>query len=55
VFAFPTTIFIDRSGRVRKVHTGFSGPATGEHHRQLTGEIEALVTGLLAESPGKGA
>jgi peroxiredoxin len=55
VFAFPTTIFIDRSGRVRKVHTGFSGPATGEHHRQLTREIESLVTGLLAESSGQGA
>ena len=34
VFAFPTTIFIDRTGKVRRIHTGFSGPATGEHHRR---------------------
>ncbi len=27
--AFPTTIFLDRHGRARLVHAGFSGPATG--------------------------
>lgn len=27
--SFPTTIFIDRTGKVVKVHAGFSGPATG--------------------------
>jgi thiol-disulfide isomerase/thioredoxin len=30
VMAFPTTIFIDKKGRVRKIHTGFNGPATGD-------------------------
>ncbi len=49
VLAFPTTIFIDRSGRVRKIHTGFNGPATGEHYETLTNEITALVEELLAE------
>ena len=50
VFAFPTTIFIDRQGHVRKVHTGFSGPATGEHYRKLTEEFGALVEQLISES-----
>lgn len=49
VFAFPTTIFIGRDGRVRHIHTGFSGPATGEHYRELTNEFETRLSNLLAE------
>jgi thiol-disulfide isomerase/thioredoxin len=49
--AFPTTIFIDRSGRVRSVHAGFYGPATGAAYDGLRRDFEALVTHLLAE-PG---
>lgn len=51
VLAFPTTIFIDRSGRVRKIHTGFNGPGTGEHYKKLTAEMTALIKELLAEPP----
>lgn len=49
VFAFPTTIFVDRSGKVRKIHTGFSGPATGVHYEKLVDEFEKTVDSLLAE------
>lgn len=51
VLAFPTTIFIDRSGRVRKIHTGFNGPGTGDHYKKLTAEMTALIKELLAEPP----
>lgn len=51
VFAFPTTIFVDRTGKVRRIHTGFSGPATGEHHRKLLEEFESTVEQLLGETP----
>lgn len=51
VFAFPTTIFIDRTGKVRHIHTGFSGPATGERHRALTEQFETLTDQLIAEIP----
>jgi thiol-disulfide isomerase/thioredoxin len=49
IYAFPTTLFLDRSGRVRHVHTGFAGPATGEHYRALTAQFDALLEQLLAE------
>ena len=49
VLAYPTTIFIDRSGRVRQIHTGFSGPGTREHYEQLQQEFRNLITTLLAE------
>lgn len=51
VFAFPTTLFLDRAGRVRRIHTGFSGPGTGAHYTELTASFVATVEGLLAE-PG---
>ena len=49
VFAFPTTIFMDRRGRVRRIHTGFSGPTTGEHYQQLVHSFTETAETLLAE------
>ncbi len=49
LFAFPTTIFVGRDGRVRKIHSGFAGPGTGAHHQKLVAELGALVEALLAE------
>jgi thiol-disulfide isomerase/thioredoxin len=49
VFAFPTTIFVDRRGQVRRLHTGFSGPATGEHYEKLTTGFRRTIDELLAE------
>lgn len=49
VFAFPTTIWVDRAGTVRKIHAGFSGPATGSHYTELTREFTEFTQQLLAE------
>ncbi len=49
ISAFPTTIFIDKKGNVRKVHTGFSGPATGKFYEAFKVEFNELVDSLLAE------
>ncbi|MFD0752100.1 TlpA disulfide reductase family protein [Mucilaginibacter calamicampi] len=49
VLGFPTTIIIDKKGDVRKIHTGFSGPGTGEHYIEFITEFEKLTNDLLAE------
>jgi thiol-disulfide isomerase/thioredoxin len=48
--SFPTTFFIGRDGRVRAVHAGFPGKASGEFHTQAKEESTATVERLLAES-----
>lgn len=50
IVAYPTSVFIGRDGKVRKIYSGFAGPGTGEHHRQLVAELEALIESLLAEN-----
>jgi len=49
VLSYPTTIFIDKTGTVRKIHTGFNGPATGDKYTEFTNEFEGFVNGLLEE------
>jgi thiol-disulfide isomerase/thioredoxin len=48
VISFPTLIFIDKNDKVRKIHTGFSGPATSKYDGFVK-EFEALVQELLNE------
>ena len=48
--AYPTTLVIDRRGKVRRVHTGFSGPATGQHYLEQNREMTAFIDQLLAEA-----
>jgi thiol-disulfide isomerase/thioredoxin len=49
VLGFPTTIIIDKKGDVRKIHTGFSGPGTGEHYTDFITEFERLTQHMLEE------
>ena len=49
VVAFPTTVFIGRDGKVKKIHTGFSGPGTLEHYDRFIQEFNQTVNGLLQE------
>lgn len=50
IYAFPTTIFVDRNGSVRKVHAGFAGPATGLHYEQFKVDFMRTVDELLSEA-----
>jgi len=46
--AYPTLIFLDRSGRVRIIHAGFYGPATGAQYTKLRHDLITYVEQLLA-------
>lgn len=47
VRSYPTTIFLDRNGKVVKVHTGFSGPATGKAYGNLKEDFEKTIERML--------
>jgi thiol-disulfide isomerase/thioredoxin len=49
VVAFPTTIFIGKDGKVKKIHTGFSGPGTGIYYDQFVQHFNETVNELLSE------
>ena len=46
--AYPTTIFLDRHGRVRLIHAGFSGPAT-DRLNEVKENFERNIVKLLDE------
>lgn len=55
IMSFPTSITIGRDGRVRRIHTGFYGPGTGEYHAAYRRELERELNTLLGEPTGRAA
>ncbi|MFK5982109.1 MAG: TlpA disulfide reductase family protein [Flavobacteriaceae bacterium] len=49
ILSYPTTIFIDKKGKVRRIHTGFNGPATGDVYLEFTKDFEGFVAKLIEE------
>lgn len=49
VMSFPTTLYIDKKGNLRKIYTGFYGPATGEYYENYSQETFALLEELVGE------
>ena len=49
VLSYPTTIYLDRTGKVRKIHTGFNGPATGDKYISFQKEFNGFMETLLSE------
>lgn len=46
---FPTTIFIGKDGKVKKVHAGFDGPGTGLDYEAFKKAFERTIAQLLNE------
>jgi peroxiredoxin len=49
ISAFPTALYIGKDGRIRRIHTGFSGPGTGQIYTAFEKETRLLIERLLAE------
>ena len=49
VISFPTSIIIDKKGNVRRIHTGFSGPATGKYYEEFVDEFISFMDELIEE------
>jgi thiol-disulfide isomerase/thioredoxin len=47
--SFPTSFFLGRDGRVRSVHAGFPGRASGQFHEEAKAELTGIIERLLAE------
>jgi peroxiredoxin len=48
---YPTTFIIDKQGKVREIHTGFSGPGTGVYYTDWIQEFDKTIQALLVEKP----
>jgi thiol-disulfide isomerase/thioredoxin len=48
--AYPTTIFLDRSGRMHAIHAGFAGPSTGEKYQEVQQRMDQLTREIVGPS-----
>jgi len=49
VISFPTSIIIDKKGNVRRIHTGFNGPATGIYYEEFVDDFNSFIKQLTEE------
>ena len=49
IISFPTSIFIGRDGKVKRIHTGFTGPGTGDYYNDYINRTEALIERLISQ------
>jgi thiol-disulfide isomerase/thioredoxin len=43
IISYPTSIYIDKTGRICKVHTGFYGPGTGAYYQRYTQTTDEFI------------
>jgi peroxiredoxin len=48
---WPATLFVGKDGRVRRIHSGFAGTASGNFNDELKAEFTSEIEALLAENP----
>ncbi len=50
IMSFPTTIFLDHRGDIRRIYTGFSGPGTGKYYEEFVKDFESFTSQLITEA-----
>ena len=48
VFAYPIMVFVDKNNKIRRVHTGFDGPATSKY-ADFKKEFDEFLKKLMSE------
>jgi thiol-disulfide isomerase/thioredoxin len=48
-FAYPTTLFIDKKGKVQSIHSGFQGPGTGDRYPLQVKKLHELAQRALGK------
>jgi hypothetical protein len=48
IMSFPTTLLVDQQGKIVAIHTGFSGPATGQAYIDLVEKFKQEIEGNLS-------
>lgn len=49
ILSYPTTIYIDKKGEVRMIHTGFDGPATGDKYEEFKERFSQIIKEMTEE------
>lgn len=49
IISFPTSIFIGRDGQIKRIHTGFNGPGTGEYYKEYVEKTDELIKLMIEE------
>jgi len=49
ISSFPTLIFIDKKGNIRRIHTGFNGPGTGIYYDKFVEKTNLFIEQLIRE------
>lgn len=50
ISAFPTTVILDRTHKVKSIYTGFNGPATGKEYENYKARTESQIIQLLLKN-----
>ncbi|MFY0604622.1 MAG: TlpA family protein disulfide reductase [Flavobacteriaceae bacterium] len=49
IISYPTSIYIDKKRNIRRIHTGFNGPATGQKYIDFKKEFVRFLDTLITE------